>query len=47
MRDRLSFKYFFYTQDEAVAMCLETCVKISDKSTKIEVIAYACWVEPQ
>ena len=43
-RDRPFFAYFllflFYTQNEAV--CVETCVKISDKSEKNEeVIAYA------
>ena len=33
--------FLFYTQDEAVAMCLETCVKISYKSDKNEkVITY-------
>ena len=26
--------FLFHTQDEAVAMCLETCVKISNKSDK-------------
>ena len=28
------FDFLFYTQYEAVAMCVETCVKISDKFYK-------------
>ena len=38
------FDFLFYTQYEAVAMCVETCVKISDKSYLNEVIAYTSLV---